>query len=292
MNTRSILALLLSLSSTAFLSAIQPAYAQPVEETVTDLQSYALIEEPVIWRRLSNPDQTLTAVDISPTGNFVISGSEEATLQVWDLRAQQVVRNLDSHTDSVTSVAFSPNGRTFVSGSTDKTIKIWNLAMVRLKLTIYTDYEIHSLAVSPHGQTFASGNEAGKVEIWNLNTGKKRREFRTPIQSKVEVAYSEEGDVLMTRYPDRQIVHFWNPLTGELLGSNLDENSFSLTPELDSRCQDLSQWLGIEQAERLTQQQCGAIASTSRGNVWANIESNAIVLWRLPNPLEFRANRR
>jgi WD40 repeat protein len=291
MNTRSILATLLTLSSAVCLCAVQPAYSSTPEESRNNPQSYALAEEPMIWQRLSTQDQTITSVDISPTGDFVASGSEEAIVNIWDLRAQKVVRSLHSHTAKITSVVFSPNGRMVVSGSTDKTIKIWNLAMVRLKMTIYTDHEIHSLAVSPHGQTFASGNEEGKVEIWNLNTGKKHREFNTPIASKVEVSYSEDGNLLVTRYADREIAHFWNPLTGEFLGSNLDQNSFSLDPEHDSSCHRLLQGLGVEYAGNFARQFCGAIASTSKGSLWANIDSNSIVLWRLPNPLKFSANR-
>lgn len=291
MNMRSILATLLTLSSTVLLASVQPAYSRTPEEGGNNSQSYALVEEPMIWQRLLHQDQTITSVDISPTGDFVVSGSEEAIVNLWDLRAQKVVRSLHSHTAKITAVVFSPNGQTVVSGSTDKTIKIWNLAMVRLKMTIYTDREIHSLAVSPHGQTFASGNEEGKVEIWNLNTGKKHREFSTPIASKVEVAYSEDGRLLVTRYPDREVVHFWNPLTGEFLGSNLDQNSLSLDPEHDSSCHRLFQGLGIEDRGNFAGQFCGAIASTSKGNFWANIDSNSIVLWRLPNSLKFTTNR-
>lgn len=289
MNMRSILATVLTLSSTVWLCAVQPAYSSTPEESGNDPQSYALVQEPMIWQRLPHQDQTITSVDISPMGDFVVSGSEEAIVNIWDIRAQKVVRSLQSHTDKITAVVFSPNGRTIVSSSTDKTIKIWNLAMVRLKMTIYTDREIHSLAVSPHGQTFASGNEEGKVEIWNLNTGKKHREFNTPIASKVEVSYSEDGSLLATRYPDREIVHFWNPLTGEFLGSNLDQNSFNLDAEDDRSCQHLSQ--GFENIANFSGQFCGAIASTSKGELWANIDSDSIVLWRLPDPLKFTANR-
>ncbi|MDB9515980.1 hypothetical protein PN466_03265 [Roseofilum reptotaenium CS-1145] len=292
MNTRSILTLLLSLSSTVFISSVQPAYANPVKETEINAQSYALMEKATIWKQLPTPDQTITALDISPTGNFAVGGSQEAIVHLWDLRAQQVVRDLHSHTAKVTSVVFSPNGRTFVSGSTDKTIKIWNLAMLRLNMTIYTDHEIHSLAVSPHGQTFASGNEDGTVEVWNLNTGKKRREFSTPIQSKVEVSYSDDGNFLVTRYPDRDIVHFWNPLTGELLGSNLAEDPLPVDQWSEIACSGLSESLGDNSnSDGFWSELCGEIASTAQGNLWANIDSNSIVLWRLPNPLKFTANQ-
>ncbi|MDJ1179802.1 hypothetical protein PJF56_13095 [Roseofilum sp. BLCC_M91] len=294
MKASTILALIFSLSTS--LTAWQPAHSTTVEEKATSVTpSYAVMAEPMVWRRLPKQEQTITALDISPTGDFVVGGSEEAIVHLWDIRAQQVVRSLHSHTAKVTSVVFSPNGRTFVSSSMDKTIKIWNLAMLRLKMTIYTDREIHSLAVSPHGQTFASGNEDGTVEIWNLNTGKKRREFSTPMHSEVDVAYSEDGRVLVTRYRDRDIVHFWNPLTGDFLGSNLAEDPWSVSDRPTDRvCENLSRWLNTHnrrQIDGFQGQLCGAIASTSKGSFLADVDPNYIVLWRFPNPLRFTANR-
>ncbi len=216
MNFKSFLTLgLVSLSSAVWTwGMVNPANAQ-------SLESYWAANPTVLEK--FQPDQPVTSLDVSPRGDFVVSGTESAALHIWDLRAQRVMRTLQSHTEKVTSVMFSPNGQTFVSASTDKTIKIWNLAMLRLRMTIYTNSEIYSVAVSPHGQTFASGNAEGKVEIWNLNTGKKRREFSTPMQSVVRVAYSPDGERLATSYPHTATVHFWNPLTGEFLGTGSPE---------------------------------------------------------------------
>ena len=293
MKCRSLLALALS-STLCTLAAIAPSYSLPTDELTekperVEIAQHAIsphailtppTSEPVLLQQLPSLEQPITSVAISPLGNFVVSGSEDSTLQLWDLRSQRVMRTLPGHTEEVTSLQFSPDGRMLVSASTDNTIKIWNLAMSRLKWTIYTDREIHSVAISPHGQTFASGNAEGVVEIWNLNTGKKRREFATPIASEVKVTYSPDGTLLATSYRDRSIVHFWNPLTGELLGTTYDSVPLTGGEIAQGQCQ--AWW-------HQNSTHCGAIASTPQGQIVADIDRQQILLWRLPDTSEFTA---
>ncbi|MDJ1185578.1 WD40 repeat domain-containing protein [Roseofilum casamattae] len=305
MKCHSLLALALS-STLCTLAAIAPSYSLPTDELTEErerveiaqhaISQHAIAQppiakppiaqsptsEPVLLQQLPSLEQPITSVAISPLGNFVVSGSENSTLQLWDLRSRRIMRTLPGHTEEVTSLTFSPNGRMLVSASTDNTIKIWNLAMSRLKLTIYTDRDIHSVAMSPHGQTFASGNAEGVVEIWNLNTGKKRREFATPISSEVKVSYSPDGTLLATRYRDRSVVHFWNPLTGELLGTTYD--SVPLSDGENSARGECEAWWHQNSTH------CGAIAQTPDGQILADIDRQQILLWHLPDTTEFTAS--
>ena len=62
-------------------------------------------------------------VAFSPDGRYIVSGSNDKTIQLWDAQTGSQVGNpLQGHTDSVHSVAFSPDGRHIVSGSSDWTI--------------------------------------------------------------------------------------------------------------------------------------------------------------------------
>ncbi|HEY5433614.1 MAG TPA: WD40 repeat domain-containing protein [Candidatus Limnocylindrales bacterium] len=72
--------------------------------------------------------RTEAAVAVSPDGRWVVSGSSDGTLRIWDLGSGTCVRTLQGHTDLVSAVAVSPDGRWVVSGSHDKTVRIWELA--------------------------------------------------------------------------------------------------------------------------------------------------------------------
>jgi WD40 repeat protein len=66
------------------------------------------------------------SVAFSPTGELVVSGSDDKTIRVWDTTTGRTVSSpFEGHTNYVMSVAFSPDGRHLVSGSADKRIRIW-----------------------------------------------------------------------------------------------------------------------------------------------------------------------
>ncbi|MCS7159433.1 MAG: WD40 repeat domain-containing protein, partial [Gemmatales bacterium] len=65
------------------------------------------------------------SVAVTPDGRYVVSGSGDNTVRLWDLSSGQAVQRFTGHTESVLSVAVSPDGRYVVSGSDDKTVRVW-----------------------------------------------------------------------------------------------------------------------------------------------------------------------
>ena len=66
--------------------------------------------------------------------HFLLSGSLDTTVRVWDLKSLTVQHTLISHTKKITSVIGS-NGKV-VSASDDRTIKIWLIKDGSLLFTI------------------------------------------------------------------------------------------------------------------------------------------------------------
>lgn len=63
-------------------------------------------------------------------------GSNDMTVRLWDVRCENEILKLRSHTDYVNSVAFSPDGEYLSScntkyyhrlGSNDSTIRLWDV---------------------------------------------------------------------------------------------------------------------------------------------------------------------
>ncbi|MHB9295703.1 putative serine/threonine-protein kinase PkwA [Pillotina sp. SPG140] len=78
-------------------------------------------------RTLRGHQGSVRSVAYSPDERFIVSGSFDNTVKIWDAKSGRNLRTLTGHTSWVNSVAYSPDGRRIVSGSLDKTIKIWSV---------------------------------------------------------------------------------------------------------------------------------------------------------------------
>jgi len=57
---------------------------------------------------------------------FILSGSWDGSLRLWDVENGKSTLRFVNHTKDVLSVAFSADNRQIVSGSRDRSIKVWN----------------------------------------------------------------------------------------------------------------------------------------------------------------------
>jgi hypothetical protein len=117
-------------------------------------------------------EESVNGVAYSRDGKYVVSGSWDMTVRVWNMEKGVCEHVLNGHTDKVICVAISPDGTTIVSGSDDKTIRVWNLKTGVCEKTLegHTDY-VRSVAISPDGTTIVSGSYDKTIRVWNLKTG-------------------------------------------------------------------------------------------------------------------------
>ena len=73
-----------------------------------------------------HPSPTTTCIVITDDEKYIISGSDDKKVRVWNILQKRLKIIFEGHTARVLSVAISNDRKYIVSGSEDKTIRIWN----------------------------------------------------------------------------------------------------------------------------------------------------------------------
>jgi len=99
--------------------------------------------------------------------NHIVSGSNDSTVRVWDLREKTCKNVLNGHSGTVFSVAKISDGY-IASGGADKTIHIWDLKSTENVKTLkgHTG-SVMSLAVIPD-KYIVSASADKTIRIWDL----------------------------------------------------------------------------------------------------------------------------
>ncbi|MCC3419238.1 MAG: serine/threonine protein kinase [Microcoleus sp. PH2017_07_MST_O_A] len=161
------------------------------------------------WRcvhTLVGHSHAVTSVAFSPDGATLASGSEDKTIEMWNLHGGKRWYTLTGHSDWVTSVAFSPDGATLASGGRDKTIQIWDLNKGKWWYALRGHEDrVYAVAFSPDGQVLATGSRDKTVQLWNLNKGRPMSALNGHVGGVEAVAFSPGGEFLATGSRDKSL---------------------------------------------------------------------------------------
>ena len=164
-------------------------------------------------------------VGYSPDGRYIVSGSSDRTIRVWDAETGSGVGEpLEGHIDEVSCLVHSPDGRYIISGSDDKTIQIWD-AEARSRVGKPLEGHSHSvLSVthSPDGRHIVSGSFDKTIRIWDVKAGSA---VGRPLEGHTDyvrsVAYSPDGRQIISGSDDKTI-RIWDAETGAAIGKPLE----------------------------------------------------------------------
>ncbi|MBW3586756.1 MAG: AAA-like domain-containing protein, partial [Cyanobacteria bacterium 0813] len=109
------------------------------------------------FNRLSGHSSSVLAVDASPDGQLIATGSSDRTVKLW--QPDGTLLQTLQHTATVFALRFSPDSQRLVTSSTDGSIYLWSREGKLLKTFQGHSAAIWGIAVSPDGQRIASASE-------------------------------------------------------------------------------------------------------------------------------------
>jgi WD40 repeat protein len=110
-----------------------------------------------------------------PGGAYLISGSRDARLKLWDVKADYAqAAEVVAHMYAINHIEFSPDGKHFVTCSMDKSIKVWDLEHLSLLKVIDRSRHaghgtsVNKLLWTSFNDQLLSASDDRTISVWHI----------------------------------------------------------------------------------------------------------------------------
>ena len=130
---------------------------------------------PVALMDLEGHDHVVYTIAASDTSNVALSGSNNGSMRLWDLRTGQCVRVMEEHTHWVNSVSMDSACLIAVSGANcdieGQTAMLWDLGSGRCINSYNVGSNVHYVTMHESGSSFITSNGEVFFKAWSNTHG-------------------------------------------------------------------------------------------------------------------------
>eukprot|EP00736_Rhodelphis_marinus_P008356 Rmarinus@m.3959 len=177
-------------------------------------------------KALTGHTDEVTTVISSPDGNYVVSGSRDMKVQIWNTCTMEPVKVLEGHSSVVLTGAYDPKGVMLATSSADDTLRIWDTTTSvqgDLKDAGHTHW-VTCVAWHPtRSDVLASGSYDNTLRVWDTTCFEVSAVFKGHGGWIFDTSFSPSGKFVATASDDKTVrVWEWEKHRGN---SERDETS-------------------------------------------------------------------
>ncbi len=148
---------------------------------------------------LQGHTKQVNSVAFSSDGKFLVSGSSDQTVRVWDPSSGQLLNTIEAGEKDILSVCYSPDGKYIASGGADNLVKVWS-AQSGNKVWEFPEYkaQINAVTFSPDARYVAAGGGADNIVIWDLNIQQVAQTFPANAKGVNAIAFNDDGNMFVS----------------------------------------------------------------------------------------------
>jgi WD40 repeat protein len=155
------------------------------------------------------------SVGFSADGKWVVTGSYDGTVIVWDAKTGALLRRIDGREDGVREAVLSVDQKVIVTAG--KTATLWDpVTGRRVRSLKGHEQGVNAVGISPDGAWVLTGADDKTAVLWDATTGEQVRTFKGHADHLMAVAFSPDGKTVATAGSSfDKTVMLWDRATGE-----------------------------------------------------------------------------
>ena len=163
-----------------------------------------------VLKQLEGQEGYIEALAVSPDGNYLLSGSDQATLKLWNIPEGREITTFSGTAAPIYALAVSGDGTMIAASGADKVIRVWERKSGKLRMQLQgSAYPVAALAFTPDGRSLLSSGghySHGEMKLWDLATGQERWEMVGHTDFVSAVAISPDGRFALSGSHDYTMV--------------------------------------------------------------------------------------